>query len=107
MTQEQIDLIFDFEPLNDGQRVKVRYLYQRAKQMAEDINAMCPESREKALAITYLQGALKWAEPAIAIHGREKTDQRLLERAKKEVEAAAKLKKADKSADTREDKKTT
>jgi hypothetical protein len=40
-----------------------------AKRFAEDINAWCPDGREKSLAITHLEEVVFWANAAIARHG--------------------------------------
>ncbi len=37
-----------------------------AKDLAETINELCPDSREKSLAITNLEEAMFWANAAIA-----------------------------------------
>lgn len=39
-----------------------------AKEFAYIINEVCPDSREKSLAITNLQQAVMWANAAIALH---------------------------------------
>lgn len=52
-------------PVND-QPQKYEEIREMAKQFAVSINALCPDSREKSLAITNLEQAVMWANAAIA-----------------------------------------
>jgi hypothetical protein len=40
---------------------------QTAKELAATVNNLCPDSREKSLALTAIQQAVMWANAAIAI----------------------------------------
>ena len=52
-------------PFGD-QPERYEFLRNRAYDLALRINALCPESREKALAITHLEETVFWANAAIA-----------------------------------------
>jgi len=43
-------------------------IQQKVLELANYINVNCPESREKALALTDLQSARMWANASVAIH---------------------------------------
>lgn len=47
---------------------KFELIQQKTLELARMINEECPESREKALALTHLQDSRMWANAAIAIH---------------------------------------
>jgi len=68
MTTEQINKIFTYNPPKEGQPDKYVALRQQAKVLAELINTLCPESREKSLAITSVQQTIMWANASIAIN---------------------------------------
>lgn len=66
MTPEQIENNFTYHaPKNDQQD---RYMEIRvyAKALAILINDKCPESREKAIALTNLEQSVMWANASIA-----------------------------------------
>lgn len=70
MEQAEIDRRFDYHPpvdANGGDKTE-RHVEMRAnfKEMAEYVNAVLPESREKSLTLTALQEGLMWANAAIA-----------------------------------------
>ena len=68
MTDEQIDNIFTYHRpfgTQPGRYVEIR---DRAGDLAHLLNSYCPESREKALALTSLQQAVMWANASIAIN---------------------------------------
>lgn len=50
----------------DGQPVRYEFIRGKAKEFAEAIDASCPESREKSLAMTKLDEAVMWANASIA-----------------------------------------
>ena len=64
--QDQIDNNFRYHPPKPGQQVKYERLRAWAKGMAEQINELCPDSREKSLAMTNLEQAVFWANASIA-----------------------------------------
>ena len=67
---EQSDLCnrFTYHPPRSGQAEKYSWLRERVRVLAERINAMCPDSREKSIAITKLEEAVFWANASIARH---------------------------------------
>ena len=69
MTTEQIHELFTYHAPKPGQPEKYQALREKAKELALLINELCPESREKSVAITQLQLANMAANSAIAIHG--------------------------------------
>ena len=66
MTPEQIKNNFTHHPPKGDQSVRYEHIREAARELADDINAMCPESREKSLAFTNLEQAVMWANAAIA-----------------------------------------
>lgn len=70
MKDTELHKIFTYETLTFEQRTKARALFDAARVFAQAINELCPESREKSLAITSVQTAMLWSDAAIAIWGR-------------------------------------
>lgn len=68
MTTEQIDNIFTYHSPKEGQPEKYTKIRDKAKELAHILNAECPESREKSLAITNLQQCTMFANASIAIN---------------------------------------
>lgn len=66
MTPEQIDNNFIYHAPKDGQTERYQALRDKLKEAAILINTECPESREKALALTNLEQAMMWANASIA-----------------------------------------
>jgi hypothetical protein len=69
MTQEDINNRFIYHTPKLGQPETYKLLRDKAKEFAELINTVCPESREKSLAITELENSVFWANTSIARHG--------------------------------------
>ena len=63
---EQIENNFVYHAPKDGQTEKYQQLRSEAKALAHLINDLCPDSREKSLAITKLEDAIMWANASIA-----------------------------------------
>jgi len=63
---EQIENNFTYHPPKDGQPEIYTELRAKAKELAVMINNVCPDSREKSLAITELETSVMWANAAIA-----------------------------------------
>lgn len=57
---------FTYHPPKAGQPDKYTLIRANARSLAEEINALAPDSREKSLAITSLEEAVMWANAAIA-----------------------------------------
>lgn len=70
VTQEAI---FGFHPATTEARVECHQLIREGGMgLADRFLSLCPNSREKALALTKLQEACMWANAAVAIHYDEK-----------------------------------
>lgn len=62
----QIENNFKYHKPNEGQPEKYTALREKAKELAYLIDELCPNSREKALAITKLEESTMWANASIA-----------------------------------------
>lgn len=71
MTPEQIENIFTYHKPFGDQPDRYQNLRAEAHELATLINHLCPESREKSLAITHLQQSIMWANASIAINEKE------------------------------------
>jgi hypothetical protein len=65
-TSAAIENNFVYHPLKAGQPALYEAVRSKAKELAMHINEMCPDSRERALALTNLEQAVFWANAAIA-----------------------------------------
>lgn len=63
-----LDAIFSYHAPRGNQPDRYVAIRAKAKELAELIDSMCPESREKSLAITAVQQTVMWANAAIAIN---------------------------------------
>lgn len=68
MTSDQINQTFTYHAPTPEQIAVYADLRDRGRELAHVLNAVCPESREKSLAITRLQECIQMANAAIAIH---------------------------------------
>lgn len=66
MTQMEIDNNFMYHAPKPGQQEKYQALRDKAKELAEMINTLCPISREQSLAMTNLEQSIFWANASIA-----------------------------------------
>jgi len=57
---------FKYHAPLEGQPEKYTALRMKAKSLAYMIDQLCPDSREKALAMTNLEQAIMWANSSIA-----------------------------------------
>lgn len=62
----QIEKCFTYHPPKAGQPEKYTALRNQAKDLALSLDALCPDSREKSLALTKLEESMMWANAAIA-----------------------------------------
>jgi len=69
MPKATIDHNFTYHPPKEGQPQKYEELRAKTKELAYLIDSLCPESREKALAMTKLEECNMWANASIARHG--------------------------------------
>jgi len=63
---EQIEKNFKYHAPKDGQPAKYENIRDTAKAFAYRIDGICPDSREKSLAITKLEECVMWANASIA-----------------------------------------
>lgn len=68
MDSQDIDNRFTFHPVKNGQAEKYEAIRGAAKEYALLLNQLCPESREKSLAITHLEDVVYCANASIARH---------------------------------------
>lgn len=59
---------FTYHPPKEGQPKKYEDIRGTGLIFADVINELCPDSREKSLAITKLEECVMWANAAIARH---------------------------------------
>jgi hypothetical protein len=57
---------FTYHPPKGDQPQRYNAVRELAKEMALEIDSLCPDSREKALAITKLEEVVFWANASIA-----------------------------------------
>ena len=55
-------------PLHDGVIQKMEEVRIPARQLAESIYNLCPDTRERSLAITHLEETVMWAIKSIALY---------------------------------------
>ena len=63
---QQFENNFKYHSPKEGQPEKYEWLRENGKQLAYLFDALCPNSREKSLAITKLEEAIMWANASIA-----------------------------------------
>ena len=66
MMQKELDIRFTYHAPKDDQPLLYDAIRTKAKGLAIIISEICPDSREKSLAITKLEEAVMWANAAIA-----------------------------------------
>jgi hypothetical protein len=66
MSNQQIENAFTYHAPKDDQPVLYAELRAQAKELAYTIEALCPDSREKSLALTNLEQTMFWANASIA-----------------------------------------
>lgn len=64
--EEQIENNFKYHAATKDQSEKYIKLREKAKELAYMINELCPNSRERALAMTKLEESSMWANASIA-----------------------------------------
>lgn len=62
----QIENNFKYHSPKEGQPEKYQVIRDNAKDLAYFIEQLCPNSREKSLAMTKLEEAVMWANTSIA-----------------------------------------
>jgi len=66
MINERIENNFMYHAPDEEQVKKYHILRFKAKQLAYEFEGLCPDSREKSVAMTKLEEAVMWANAAIA-----------------------------------------
>ena len=61
-----IDNNFSYHAPKPGQPERYTAIRAKAKELAELIDAECPQSRERSIAMTNLEQSVMWANAAIA-----------------------------------------
>ena len=61
-----IDRNFTYHPPKSGQPERYAAIRAKAKELAELIDAECPQSRERSIAMTDLENCVMWANASIA-----------------------------------------
>jgi hypothetical protein len=67
MTEAQIENIFTYHAPVGDQTARYAELRAKGQELALLVNKICPDSREKSVAITYIQQAIQMANASIAI----------------------------------------
>ena len=62
----QIENNFKYHAPKEGQPEKYNTIREKAKELAYLIDEICPNSREKSVAITNLETSVMWANASIA-----------------------------------------
>lgn len=63
---EKIENAFTYHKPKEGQPEKYKALRSKAKELAYLIDELCPDGREKSLAMTKLEEASMWANASVA-----------------------------------------
>lgn len=71
MNADLIDNNFTYHKPFGTQQERYVLLRDTAKDLAHKVNTMCPDSREKSLAMTKLEEAVMWANASIARNEKE------------------------------------
>lgn len=66
MAPEELEARFTYHAPKEGQPERYQRLRDTARALAELVDAECPESREKSLALTNIEQSVMWANAAIA-----------------------------------------
>lgn len=66
MVNPQIENAFTYHPPKGDQADRYNQIREKGKELALLINQLCPNSRERSLALTNLEQAIMWANASIA-----------------------------------------
>lgn len=66
MTPQHLDNVYTYHAPRPGQAEKYERLRAQAKNLALLALELCPDSRERALALTKIEEAVMWANASIA-----------------------------------------
>jgi hypothetical protein len=65
-TAERIENNFQYHAPKEGQLEIYDQIRAKAKELAHLINNVCPNSREKSIALTELESSVMWSNAAVA-----------------------------------------
>lgn len=68
---ERIENDFTYHPPKGDQAERYQQMRAMAKSLALQIVGLCPDSRERSVALTKLEESIMWANAAIAREARE------------------------------------
>lgn len=68
IARDDLENRFTYHAPKDGQPERYQQIRDAGHSLATLLNAQCPDSREKSLAITHLEQAVMWANASIARH---------------------------------------
>ena len=66
MAENELDVRFTYHAPKENQPQKYELIRASARQLATLVTDLCPESREKSLAMTKIDEAIMWANASIA-----------------------------------------
>lgn len=66
MDKKTIDNNYQYHAPSEEQAKQYAKIRQEAKRLANIVNKLCPESREKSLSLTKLEEVVMWANASIA-----------------------------------------
>jgi len=65
-TPEELDIRFSYHAPKGDQSERYTKIRSKARELADLIAEVCPESREQALAMTHLEETRMWANASVA-----------------------------------------
>jgi hypothetical protein len=66
MSELNLDNIYKYHAPKEGQQEKYEQIRAKGKELAELVTKLCPDSRERSIALTHLETANMWANASIA-----------------------------------------
>lgn len=66
MDDTELKRRFTYHPPRGDQKERYEEIRERAYALAYNLDKLCPDSREKSLAMTHLEEAVMWANASIA-----------------------------------------
>ena len=70
LDKEELEIRFTHHPPNESQIVDFQAIRKEARYFATLINDVCPDCREKSMAIISVEEAVMWANAGIARRGK-------------------------------------
>jgi len=66
LSKEELDKRYTYHAPKPGQPARYEAIRDKARELAELIDGMCPDSRELSVSLTSIEDAVMWANAAIA-----------------------------------------